>query len=448
MNAEKLLSLVDRQMVIDLATEVVNTSSPTGEEGDMARLLVRVMDDLGCKTTLQNIYDDRHNAIGRLSGTGNGPTVLLSGHMDTSARGDEDYLVGRGWKNTAIVDGDRIWGNGLMNMKNAFVCYLAGIDALRRAGIKLKGDLIVAGTSGEIELAPVDEYQGKNFHGYGMGLRFLLTHGVAADYHLLGEPTGQTPSTGMMGTVWAKVTTHGDFSHTAFLDHSLSAIDEMWLLWHELSGWIAEYRERNTFMGVVPVVNRAALRGGLPWRASRTANLCALYVDIRFPPNRYPIDIQREFTAAVQKIAKSKLQRAVEVEYYMSRGGTLIPENHEVIRAVVDAHRDTTGEHVRATFSPPYCTDAIDANRLGIPTVVYGAGGDTRRSSGSGDPRAKEGEFVYIDDMVNTAATFMNACMRLNDIDLDRVIAMRGRMPGVAETPGAVAEAPEPTTAK
>ena len=53
MNAEKLLSLVDRQLVIDLATEVVETPSPTGEEGDMARLLVRAMKELGCKTTLR-----------------------------------------------------------------------------------------------------------------------------------------------------------------------------------------------------------------------------------------------------------------------------------------------------------------------------------------------------------------------------------------------------------
>jgi acetylornithine deacetylase/succinyl-diaminopimelate desuccinylase-like protein len=447
-NADKLLSLVDRQMVIDLATEVVETPSPTGEEGDMARLLVRAMKELGCKTTLQNIYDDRHNAIGRLPGSGNGPTILLSGHMDTSVRGDEDFLVGRGWKNTATVDGERIWGNGLMNMKNAFVSYLAGLDALQRAGVKLKGDLIVAGTAGEIEMAPVDEFQGKHYHGYGMGLRFLLIHGVAADYHFLGEPTGQIPSTGMMGTVWAKVTTHGDFSHSAFLDNSLSAIDEMWPLWHGLEEWIAEYREQNTFMDVVPVVNRASIRGGMPWRASRTANLCSLYVDIRFPPTRYPIDIQREFTAAVQKIAKQKLKRPVEVEFYMSRGGTLIPEDHVAIKAIVDAHRDTTDEHVRAKFSPPFCTDAIDANRLGIPTVVYGSGGDDRRSTDKGDPRAKEGEFVYIDDMVNAAATFMNACMRLNDIDLERVIAMRGPMPGVSATPVVSPDTPEPVPAK
>ena len=141
MKADKLLSLVDRKMVIDLATEMVNTASPTGEEGDMARLLARVYKEVGLRPQLQNIYDDRYNAIGRLAGTGGGPAILMSGHMDTSVRGDEDYLIGKGWKNQATVETGRIFGNGIMNMKSAFVSYIAGVDAMQRAGVKLKGDL-------------------------------------------------------------------------------------------------------------------------------------------------------------------------------------------------------------------------------------------------------------------------------------------------------------------
>ena len=56
---------------------------------------------------------------------------------------------------------------------------------------------------------------------------------------------------------------------------------------------------------------------------------------------------------------------------------------------------------------------------------------DYRRSKDGKDPRAKEGEFVLIDDMVSHAATIMNAAMRLNDVGLDKTIAMRGPMPSV-----------------
>ena len=440
MNADKLLGLVDRQMVIDMATEMIDTASPTGEEGDMARCLQRMMGQAGCATQLQTIYDDRHNSIGRLAGTGNGPSILMSGHMDTSVRGNEDYLVGKGWKNHAVLEGDRIWGNGITNMKNAFAAYIAGIDALQKAGVKLPGDITIAGTAGEIDMAPIDEFQGKHYHGYGMGLRFLLLHGVTADFHFLGEPTGLVPSTGVMGTTWAKVSVHGDFAHSAFQDSSLSALDEMWLLWHELSGWIDDYKKRNVYAGVVAGVNRSCMRGGLPWRAARTCNLAQLYVDIRFPPNRYPVDVQREFTAVVQKIAAEKLQRPIEIEFYVARPGTEVPSDHPVMQSVVDAHRDTTGAEVPAMFCPPYCADAIDANRFGIPTCIYGTGGGNRLSKpGTGDTRAKEGEFVVIDDVVNQAAVMMNAAMRLNDMPMSKVYASRIPMPGALSTPEALA---------
>ena len=41
MVAEKILNLVDRQLVIDLASEMISIPSATGIEGDMARFLVR-----------------------------------------------------------------------------------------------------------------------------------------------------------------------------------------------------------------------------------------------------------------------------------------------------------------------------------------------------------------------------------------------------------------------
>ena len=52
--------------------------------------------------------------------------------MDTSVRGDEDYLIGKGWKNQETVENGRIFGNGIMNMKNAFVSYIAGVDAMHQ----------------------------------------------------------------------------------------------------------------------------------------------------------------------------------------------------------------------------------------------------------------------------------------------------------------------------
>jgi acetylornithine deacetylase len=50
-----------------------------------------------------------------------------------------------------VVDDDRIYGRGLVNMKAAFPCYIEAVAAIQKAGVKLKGDLIIAGVVGEIE---------------------------------------------------------------------------------------------------------------------------------------------------------------------------------------------------------------------------------------------------------------------------------------------------------
>lgn len=282
---EKFADLIDESLIVDLAKRVIETPSPTGEEYDLAVLLKEVYGDLGLESELQTLYSDgdvdRVNVAARWRGNGTGPHVLFSGHLDSSVRGDEPWLIGDGWKNTPVVDDRIIWGNGIFNMKGAFVCYAAMMDAMRRAGVSFAGDVVIAGTCGEIELGSVDEFTGRRYDSQGVGLRYLLQHGYVADFHILGEPTGLVPHVGHMGSTWAKITTSGSFTHSAWADRSTSAIDEMWTLRHELNDWVADYRKNFVFQGVAPQVNFAAIRGGHPWRAARTANTCSMYVDIR-----------------------------------------------------------------------------------------------------------------------------------------------------------------------
>src|SRR5690606_16959371 len=126
------------------------------------------------------------------------------------------------------------------------------------------------------------------------------------------------------GAVWAKVTVSGSFSHTAFSDHAVNAVEEMWALWRGLDDWIAEYQDANTREGIRPQVNRSAIRGGMPWRAARTPSSCSMYIDIRLPPDRYPVDVQREFEGAVRDVAARVLRSPADVEWYFSRPGTMV----------------------------------------------------------------------------------------------------------------------------
>lgn len=421
-DTDALIGKIDRSLILDVAKAVIETPSPTGHEEDMARLLVEIYGDVGMDTHLQQIYEGRFNAVGSdQRGAGSGHTVLLSGHMDTSVRGSDDPAAGPGFRDVAtLVDDEWLYGNGIFNMKNAFACYVAAVDALKRSGLPLNGRLIVAGTAGEIESAAIDEFQGREYDSNGMGLRYLISHGYAADHHILGEPSGMVPLTGQMGSTWVKVTTAGTFAHTAFADRQINAIKEMTLLQAALEPWITRFREENVFMGVAPQINQAAIRGGLPWRAARTPDSCWLYMDVRFPPTKSPIEVQREIRQAIETAADGVVARPVKVEFYVSRPGTVLDAETPIIEAAKLAHERVLDEPMQPQFAPPFCTDAIDANRYGIPTVVYGAGGRPRTSTAAtgsspltNDLRGQEGEYVSVGDMVKTAEVYALTCATL-----------------------------------
>jgi acetylornithine deacetylase/succinyl-diaminopimelate desuccinylase-like protein len=209
----------------------------------------------------------------------------------------------------------------------------------------------------------------------------------------------------------------------------------MLVIRQELESWVAEFKRDNVFRGVEPQVNFAAIRGGHPWRAARTPNLCNMYIDIRFPPGAFPIDVQREFTRQVNDIAAKKLQNSAKVDWYMSRPGALVSAQSPVVTSMVSAHQLATGTEVDPAFGPPWCSDAIDSNRLGIPTVLYGLGrtriDDSSSPNASGDPRSANGEYVNIDDLLDATRAYGAAAASLMGLEVGDLQRTRGPMPSI-----------------
>src|SRR5215208_5638538 len=144
----KAVEHVSRDLVQKTLTEMVDIPSATGNEIGMARYLLERMQRAGLQTELQLVDANRPNAVGHLRGSGTGTNLLFTGHMDTSYSGGEDYLDG--W----------VWGLGANNMKSGLAAALVAVEAIVKAGIKLTGDVSFAAVVGEIEKAPVEEFQG------------------------------------------------------------------------------------------------------------------------------------------------------------------------------------------------------------------------------------------------------------------------------------------------
>ena len=195
----KAAAHITADAVRDCLADLVNIASPTGNEIGVAQYLVERMRKSGMETDLPLVDAGRPNAVGHLRGSGDGLNLLFTGHMDTSYSGDEEHLAGDGFKPKAIFRDGWMLGLGANNMKSGLASALVAIEAIVKAGIKLAGDISFGAVVGEIEKTAIEEFQGIEYSGYGVGSRHLVTHGVTADFAVLAEPTGMRIAVGQYG---------------------------------------------------------------------------------------------------------------------------------------------------------------------------------------------------------------------------------------------------------
>src|SRR5918998_5904422 len=209
---------VSEQRLVRTACSLVDIPSPTGSEQAMGEHMATLMEGLGLQVQWQEVEEGRPNVLGVLDGTGGGPTLMFNGHMDTSYSGREPWLRDKpGFQPHAFVQDGSVFGLGISNMKGALACYLEAVAALKDAGVKLRGDVMVAAVCGEIEKTQWgEEFRGRDYRGYAAGSRYLPTHGGAADMCILGEPTENKVVLGHFGSLWLRISTSGPFIHTAF----------------------------------------------------------------------------------------------------------------------------------------------------------------------------------------------------------------------------------------
>src|ERR687891_1695613 len=125
---QPVLEQVDRHRIIELARSVADIVSITGEEKEVAEYLGGEFEKLGMQVEYQEVEEGRPNVIGTLKGTGGGATLMFCAHMDHFDNPQE-----------TVVEDDRIYGRGLVNMKAAFPCYVEAVAAIQKAGNPLKG---------------------------------------------------------------------------------------------------------------------------------------------------------------------------------------------------------------------------------------------------------------------------------------------------------------------
>ncbi len=166
--------------------------------------------EAGLESTYQPIDDEQGNAIGRLRGSGEGPDLLLYAPTDTAFSGDpEEELPWLGSSVRAdlaphgVLQDDYVIGLGAENPKAYVTCVVAAALAVKRAGIPLRGSLLVGLGAGGM---PTNRRPGVNRAnaGQGNGCSFMLEQGARGDFAILAKP-GYAVSWEEVGLCWFKV---------------------------------------------------------------------------------------------------------------------------------------------------------------------------------------------------------------------------------------------------
>jgi acetylornithine deacetylase/succinyl-diaminopimelate desuccinylase-like protein len=407
--AKKIVAQIDNNELAQLACDLVNIPSATGQEKAIAEFILSWYQAKGIKPIRQDVEVDRPNAVGILKGNGSGLSLGFNGHMDTSFTGTQEDL-----RMVADVEPDselkgsirdgKVCGLGISNMKGGIAAFMMAGNALKKSGIKLKGDVILAAVVGEISRTPIGPWQTKEYRGEGAGTRHLLTHGMHSDYAVVADGSDMNIVWTQAGVVQIKVTTFGKAEAAWGSKRSthpmvkLNAIVKMMKIIEALEKWAEGFEENYIYQSptgpIYPKVNIGAIEGGAPYRPNYFPGVCHLYLDIRTPPQVRPVTVQHEVEQAL-----SSLGIEYEMEPYKSLLGHEGKAVEPLVRAVEEAYEFIFGKKVKpeAPDRASIWTDTNVYNELGIPAVKIGPRG--KRIG----PRNEE---LDIDQMVKAAQLY------------------------------------------
>jgi acetylornithine deacetylase/succinyl-diaminopimelate desuccinylase-like protein len=370
---------IDETTLGELNRLMASIPSPTGEEGRLARAMVDVMNQSGISAFYQPMDDAQGSAIGRLSGTGDGADLLLYAPLDTAFSMDEeeecpwigDRLPGEMTTNAYVRDGDVV-GMGAENPKGYAACVIAAAQALRSAGVPLRGTVWIGLGAGGM---PTNRrLKSRKFNaGQGVGCTFMLEQGVRGDFAIIAKP-GWSVAWEEVGLCWFKVIVRGDLNYTGVrhvvkgrnpVVHAAKVIGS-------LEKWFTEYTEKNTSGLVAPQGSINAIQAGWPDKLAFVPAACHFYVDLRISPRVSPTEAKRQFRDAIERIVKANPELSVDWEMILSIPGSFTDPKNWIIQSCVRAWEFVENKKHMPRTGTSGATDANILRSRGIPTARLG----------------------------------------------------------------------------
>jgi succinyl-diaminopimelate desuccinylase len=370
--------------LVDLTCRLVNidTTVPPGlNYPKISQLLASELKDLGVTPTvslipeasmLQRVSPEvglkgpRPNTYATLKGEGEGPWVLLNGHVDVVPADPS------GWSNDPfepVVKNGKIYGRGAADMKGSNACEIFSMKALVETGAKFRGRITQTFTTDE----EVGGYSGVNY----LVDKHVITKDV--DYCLSTDSGIEALHIASLGDAEYLITVNGKAAHSGRGWTGVNAIEYGASLIEDLKKLGEEISKRRSRINAEPIWGTKKMRPGLYVNTAKGGlkgniipDTFEILVDRRFIPEENETQVRKEIARVVKEFAAKHREIKVSIKMILSYDPMLTPPSHPLVRTVRKVAKKVLGRDVPPCGSQG-STDMAAVSALGIPIVVLGA---------------------------------------------------------------------------
>lgn len=342
-------------MIADLVADLVAIDSvnpdivPGGAgEVEIARFVAEWCRDAGLEVEVEEATPGRPSVVAVARGRGGGRSLLLNAHMDTVGVAGMDTPF-----EPRIEDG-RLYGRGAFDMKGSLAAIMTAAAAIAARKRRLRGDVIVAAVADE-EYASVGSE--------------AVVRRVRADAAVVAEPTGLKLCLAHKGFVSLELETAGRAAHGSRPDLGIDAIVKMGRVLAGLDDLDRKLRGHPSHL----LLRSGSLHAGLiegGQEFSSYPERCVLQAERRTIPGETPEHVLEQVQELLDALAARDPDFRASARVVFSREPMEVAPDDPFVRLL----RRHAGEP--ELVGEAYWTDAALFAAAGIPTVVFGPGGE------------------------------------------------------------------------
>lgn len=385
---QQVLAQIEAEAIARDTLEFIRVKSETGAEGEGSRFLAHLLAREGFAPELDEVEPDRPNVYARIPGAAPaaGRALLLNGHTDTIPIGNSTP-PGR--------DGEWIVGRGAEDMKGGMVAMVHAAAALRKAGVRLAGDLWLTGVIGH------ETGTGKK-EGPRRLIRLLRAGEIRTDAILIVEGPRAIWAASLGSTVFEiEIRSPRGAVHTLHVPYAENPA--RWL--GRLLERFSELEERLEVAPAHPLCGRERLNVGMVHGGdymNRLPTPLTVTGQYRWMPGKTAARVRAELEALCAALAAES-----GLEFSLSLTGERepfeTPPDHLLVRALVEAGTTASGAAPEVIGMALVGDANLYANDAGVPTVYYGP---EYRTAHSDDER------VLVHRLAHCAAVYALAALR------------------------------------